>query len=318
VGQPPDVRAAVDDDEIDVMPYVVGLWQRRWAIVLVTLVCGLVAVFASWRAPRMYEAHAAVTIVAVPKSGSQTPAITAAAFRTVLSSADVGGQVVRGLGLDQPPYRLTAGTFLGSCTKIDVVGDANLVAITVTLPDPDMAAKAANHAIAAATGVAQKGLQDEASAVRDALKRQVARARERLGEVQARLAALNKKDGQPIQRSLRIGDRQTTPLGDLAGRDQDRARLQSDYDVLESVYYALATRYEIADLQADSPAVQFQAQNASAPAAPVSARPSRVAFMAMLAGFVLSAAAIVCAQWIAMVRRAWITRPGTQRKSDRV
>lgn len=184
----------IDDDEIDLMQYVLTIWRRKWLIVGVAGMCAAVVLGIGLVSPRTYEATVSL-IVTPPKTGAAgelSPAVSVATFRSLVDNRTLAAQVVGEFKLNAAPFRLTAQRFLEQCVTVENVRDTNVVTITVRLPDGALTAKVANRYAELAEQLAQRLSQDEGVRVRDYIKTQLDQSRERLQAAETRLETFKK------------------------------------------------------------------------------------------------------------------------------
>jgi uncharacterized protein involved in exopolysaccharide biosynthesis len=184
----------IDDDEIDLMQYVLAIWRRKWLVVAGATVCAVVALGIGIASQRSYEATVNL-LITPPKTGAAgelTPTVSIATFRALVENRTLASQVVAEFKLDAAPSNLTAQRFLQQCLTIENVRDTNIVAITVRLPDGRLAAKVANRFAELAEKLAQRLSQEEALRASDYIKTQVDQARERYKGAETHLETFKK------------------------------------------------------------------------------------------------------------------------------
>jgi protein tyrosine kinase modulator len=183
-----------DDDEIDMMQYVLRIWRRKWLVASIAGVCAALALGIGAMSQKTYEASVSL-IVTPPKTGAAgeiSPAVSVATFRSLVENQTLAAQVVREFKLDAKPLALTGRQFLEGCVTIENVRDTNVVTITVRLPDPALAAKVANRYADLAKELAQRLSQEEAVRARDDIKTQVDLSLSRLQAAEMRLEIFKK------------------------------------------------------------------------------------------------------------------------------
>jgi polysaccharide biosynthesis transport protein len=188
------VSHRIDEDEIDLMDYVLAIGRRKWLVLSGAALCAAIALGIGVSSPKMYEATSALIIVA-PKTtaaGEISPTVSNATFRALVENRSLAGQVVAEFKLGESPFRLTAQKFLNDCLTVEAVRDTNLVKVSVRLPAKDLVAKVANRYAALAEDLSQRLNQEEALRARDYIKSQVDQARDRLREAEGRLEQFRK------------------------------------------------------------------------------------------------------------------------------
>lgn len=157
-------RAAYDEQEIDLIDYLLVIWRHRWMIALLTIAAMAVTVVLMLRTPRRYQAVATVLppLEVLQKEGSagglgalgnsalrnivDTGSI-AGVYVEILQSREVGDTLIDRFDLmhvyEGVQFRSSARRQLAGSTKIDTT-EGGAVKIAVTDLDPNRAAALAN------------------------------------------------------------------------------------------------------------------------------------------------------------------------------
>ena len=188
-----DTRPPEESDDIGPLRlgvYVALAWRFKWLLLLSAVASGTLMFVSTTSGPRVYEST--VTFAATQsKIGDTSPATTAspASFRPIIESRTTALAVIRELGLDKAPYRLTPSEFVEGIASVDEVRGTNLIRVTVRFPEPEMAARIANSLATHAVEVSRKVSSDEAVQAKDMIGEQLTAARTRLDEAVRQLKA---------------------------------------------------------------------------------------------------------------------------------
>ena len=181
-----DTRPPEEADDIGpirLREYVELAWRFKWLLILSAVASGTLMFVASTSGSRVYESI--VTFAATPsKIGDTSPGTTAspASFRPIIESRTTALAVIKELGLDKTPYRLTPTEFAEGIASVDEVRGTNLMRVTVRFPEADLAARIANSLARHAVELARKVSSDEAVQAKDMIGEQLTLARTRLDE----------------------------------------------------------------------------------------------------------------------------------------
>jgi uncharacterized protein involved in exopolysaccharide biosynthesis len=188
-----DTRPPEEPDDIGPIrlgDYVVLLWRFKWLPILCAVAAGALMFVSSTSGSRVYESI--VTFAATQsKIGDTSPATTAspASFRPIIESRTTALAVIKELGLDKDPYRLTPTALFEEVASVDEVRGTNLMRVIVRFPDAALAARIANSVARHAVEVARKVSSDEAVQAKDMIGEQLTAARTRLDEAARQLKA---------------------------------------------------------------------------------------------------------------------------------
>ena len=167
---------------------VLVLW-RYWLLVLGVAVAAAIVVFlvSSSRAP-VYEASSRL-LVSPPKTGDQNRSSTSlGTYQTLISNQSLILEVLRELGLTEPPYALTTGEALQRSVSVAAVG-TDTIMITARISNAALAAQLANRLAERSVRVGKQVVEEDV----DAIKRQVDDSHERLEAAEGRLLAYRKR-----------------------------------------------------------------------------------------------------------------------------
>ena len=107
----------------------------------------------------------------------------------MLGSRTTASAVIHDLGLDRAPYNVSVSRFLSSIIAIEEVHGTNLIRVTATFSDPQLAAQIAQRVGERAVALAQKVNADEGLRARDFISEQLKVAKARLDSAQAEYLA---------------------------------------------------------------------------------------------------------------------------------
>jgi uncharacterized protein involved in exopolysaccharide biosynthesis len=163
-----------EDDDAAAIRWL-GVMAHAWGILAIgALIGGLVGFAAALRTPPLFEAVATV-FLNPPRSNPDL--FTTAAMRTIFSNPSVSSDVVRELGIDRPPHSLTPGRFQTRALTVEDVPNSYLARVKVRLPDPELAATAANRVAERLSDLTSRIWTDWIKAERAQLERQTEEAR---------------------------------------------------------------------------------------------------------------------------------------------
>lgn len=237
----PRLKPAGGEADADLSQLVLGLWRRRWVLMLAAALGALAALGLDWLHPPLYEASARVWLPAVELSGGTR--LTPATLISVAQGQEVAAAVVKELGLDQGQRALTVDTFRFERLGGEPVRDTNLVAIRARLEDPRQAAAAVNRVAELAVERLKREIDDGTGAAIERTQALVGEARQRLDEARQRLAATKDTAGgagtRDLERvSLELQAAQAgLALADVSARvesgQRDRAHRLAQFRVFE-------------------------------------------------------------------------------------
>jgi len=163
--------------------YLHALWRFRWLLVGGSVVAAVVAYLIALTLTPRFEASA-VLMVTASKTGEQvaTSGLDVRNFRAFVQNQTLAAEVIKEFGLRTTPQRL-----LDNNVNVQDVRATNLLTVSVTAPDPQLAARIANAMAARAVGLSRSVEQAESVVARDVIKGQLDAARERLTQSRAAL-----------------------------------------------------------------------------------------------------------------------------------
>src|SRR6187401_735669 len=171
------IRLATPEDEIVHLERYVNAIRRQWLLIFAGAVLGSVLAF--WHVshqPLRYQG--VTTLLVVPPIWPDGPQINAATFRAMVQNGTLAAQVIAELNLDD---QLNPRSFVESALSAEEVRGTQMIRVTVTLPDPAMAAEASRRLTHKAILLAQQIDQQEGAAIQEQLKRLLSDAYERFG-----------------------------------------------------------------------------------------------------------------------------------------
>ncbi len=193
----------VEEDEIDLRPYIMTV-LRHWKLIAgLTVVAAGVAATISLATPASYEATATVAIAAV---GAQ-PTPQAKAYVDLATSNKVVAPLAQELGSNSASGSLSAGDLEG---KLKAAGgsEARLVTLTVQDTDPARAARIAGVWAPTFVRVANSTLDTSQDTMKD-LESQSKVARDQLRQAEDALASQESRDGVGLISSQLSANRKT-------------------------------------------------------------------------------------------------------------
>jgi len=179
-------------DEVDLSPYLAILWRYRFVIVAVTLLAGGVTLFSAITDTRLYEANTVLSVSASKLADVGPSAVGTANFRPIIANRAVAQKVVTQLHLDAPPSSYSGTSFLEEAVQLEEIRNTALLRLAVRLPDPQLAAKAANAVANEAVQYAEILSQNEVVRARDMIKLQLDIASARLRQAGEALSAFKR------------------------------------------------------------------------------------------------------------------------------
>ena len=188
------------ESEIDLRAYILAIWNRRWLILVSTLLAGAAAAVMSFMAPKIFEVTAGVAIIRsgvsvdlepriaqLPGSGGVGAASSVngqarrGALAALVANGAIAAMVIEELGdeLSAAERRLSALVGMVEGSIVGGNGQGDLIEITVRALDPGKAATLANawgrayvayvndmYGQSGQSGRVQQALVDEASLAR--------------------------------------------------------------------------------------------------------------------------------------------------------
>lgn len=187
---------AFEADVLDLRSYALVLWNRKWTIVAVTVLVGLIAVGLSLRQEPIYAAQAELAIE--PLRRSEDTALSdlllgssaISTERRVITSVPVTEAVIEMLGLDRSARSLLAQV------ETSTPRDTRVVTISVRDNDPDMAAAIANSYVAAYLDLRRADALDRLAEARASLTTRVAALQDELARLNRDIDAARDDDDE--------------------------------------------------------------------------------------------------------------------------
>ena len=170
------------EDDIDLLRYGRFL-AAYWPLLLAGTMAGAVAGLAvASRAPVRYQA---TTTLAIAANGTTSLALTPAASRALFANLSLVAETIDELQLNRDG--LTPQSFIEDALDVQTVPSTNLLKVSVSLPDPTKARLAAGTLAQKALNLGRRLDQEGAVTGRDAIKKQMDEAAQRLDSAQDRL-----------------------------------------------------------------------------------------------------------------------------------
>ena len=170
------------EDDLDLLRYGRFL-AAYWLLLLVGTMVGAGAALAvAWRAPVRYQATSTVAIAA---NGTTALALSPATSRALFANLSLVAETIEELQLNRDG--LTPQAFIEDALNLQPVPTTNLLKVSVSLPDPTKARLAAGTLSQKAVNLSRRLDQEGAVAGRDAFKKQMDEAAQRLDSAQDRL-----------------------------------------------------------------------------------------------------------------------------------
>ena len=170
--------------------YLQALWRFRWLLIGGSVLAAAIAYVVSLTLTPRFEASA-VLMVTASKTGEQVASGTGLDvrnFRAFVQNLTIAADVIKEFGLQVTPQR-----FLDDNLVVQDVRGTNLLTISVTLSDPQLAARVANAMSTRAVALSRSIEQAESVVARDVIKSQLDAARERLTQARAALEAYQRQ-----------------------------------------------------------------------------------------------------------------------------
>ena len=217
------------DSEIDLREYVWVLWRYRLGILSATIACVALALVVGLTSKRTY-----VTEISLAVSRSKLGAVdersgeaTTANLRPFVEDRGLAAKVIGELGLDKPPYQISASTFFGTVVAVEEVRNSTIISLTGRLDDPALVARTLNRVAELAIDNVRRVSQEEALKARDDIKVQLDESSVRLLDSDAKLRTF--RDSSQIELLRRDIDALLGERGGLlkllVGIETEKARL---------------------------------------------------------------------------------------------
>ena len=191
-----------ETDGVDLFEYLKVLWKWKWLIMGGTVLAAIVAFMVASRTPLIYEASVTLLLApsklpGVPEAPSE-PTVSPRTFADILKGKSLAGEVIQRFGLDKPPHNITVDSFVSRILSVRLPKETSFINLTVTLPDPRLAAAAANFLTEKAVELQSRLSQAGALASRDFFRQQRDQAWQALE--QARAALINSRRAANLDR----------------------------------------------------------------------------------------------------------------------
>jgi uncharacterized protein involved in exopolysaccharide biosynthesis len=180
-----------EPDGLDLIEYLKVLWKWKWLIMGGTVLAAIVSFVVASRTPLTYEASVTLLLApsklpGVPEAPSE-PTVSPRTFADILKGKSLAGEVIQRFGLDKPPHNITVDSFVSRILSVRLPKETSFINLTVTLPDPRLAADAANFLAEKAVELLSRLGQTGALASRDFFRQQRDQAWQALEQARAAL-----------------------------------------------------------------------------------------------------------------------------------
>jgi succinoglycan biosynthesis transport protein ExoP len=167
----------VEQRETELMDQLLALWRWKWLILIGTLGAVVATTAIALRERARYEASAILVVTPSKISISEKGlVVTPDTFVGIIRSSGLAAQALQRFALDRPPYDLTIHRFLSESVLVKSPKGTTLITLTVTLPEPKIAAEVANFIAQGATELIAQLNQSDAVSSRDYIERERAKA----------------------------------------------------------------------------------------------------------------------------------------------
>jgi uncharacterized protein involved in exopolysaccharide biosynthesis len=190
---PGDVSGNMDatltyGQEVSLSELLLVLW-RYWLLVLgIAVSVGILAFLVSSNRTPVYEASSRLLVSPPTIAGGDRPPVSLGTYQALISNQSLILEVLKELGLTEPPHELTPAEALQRNLSIVAVG-TEVIMITARLDDAALAAQLANRLAERSIRVGQQVVQEDV----DMIKVQVDESHKRLEEAEGRLLAYRKQ-----------------------------------------------------------------------------------------------------------------------------
>lgn len=174
-------------DQVELIDLLRILWKWKYLIVGGTLACALVALVSSMLEPPTYQATTTLRVVEPKMEDATETSTSVAQFEALVESRSLVARLLEELELDGPPHEIHPLNFLGGNLEVEPVAGTNLLDATISLGDPDLAARAANLLAELAVAKVREINESDTDAIRALIKEQLDEARSRLEESEQQL-----------------------------------------------------------------------------------------------------------------------------------
>ena len=330
----PSAPPTVDDDAQALWKWT-GILAHAWGVLAVgAIVGGLLGWLAATRTPPVFEAVSTVVLNQPPEERSGL--FVDSGMKTVFTSPTVLTKTVGELGLDRPPYSLTADAFGNKSLIVEEIPTTLVTRLRVRLPDPEVAARAATGVAEGAIELTARIWRDRVAAEQAALEKRLPIARQQLAKAEqewltSRLAidkefpraerlrvprgvatdaserqsaSSNEKSLEERLAEIRGPARSAEGLGQLYAREFELMRLENEVEVRRQVYMDVAGRLEETRLALTATPSPLQlVERAAVPRYSLPGTAKRTIALGLLAGLVLAACFVVSREWRLSARR---------------
>jgi uncharacterized protein involved in exopolysaccharide biosynthesis len=220
-----------------VSPFLRRLWHARYPVLAAGVLGAVIAAAASLRTTPEYEAT--VTLL-VRQASAPSPTVATTTIKPVIANHALADAVVKQLNLKQDANR-----FLRDTLTIEEVPGTYLLRAVVRLPDPRLAADAANLTAREAIKLNAKLTSTGDDRLQRAMQDELAVARRRMDETEAAVRAFR------VRREAH---------GAPAGLDEESiegARLHAEHDLAVRLYEEIAVQYGKLRLQVAEQAAEL-------------------------------------------------------------
>lgn len=187
---------AAPEEEIVHLERYVNAIRRHWRLIFAGAVLGSVLAF--WHVSRQPLRYQGVTtLLVVPPIWPDGPQINPATFRAIVQNGTLAAQVIEELNLED---QLNPRSFVESALSAEEVRGTQMVRVTVTLPNPEMAAEASRRLTQKAILLAQQIDQQKGAAIQDQLKSLLSDAYDRLGNAEKALLTYKQDAGVDVMK----------------------------------------------------------------------------------------------------------------------
>lgn len=256
--------------------------RRGWLVVLLMIVGGTAAYISSSRQTPEYAASA--TMLVTPGQVTSTADLgalqasrsLAETYRLLVATGPVLDRAIAELNLPLDSDQLNA------MVSTSIVGETQLVEVTVLGTDPELAAEIANTIVEEFTDYVGELAQDRAELTQTDLDSQIARLEERLAEIDARTEEIN-ASGEVDD----AGSQQ-----ELADLELGRSNIEESLQTLNTTAITLNT-----EMIASSALVGL-IDPADAPTTPVAPRVQRSALLGVFAGLLIGVALVALLEYL--------------------
>jgi uncharacterized protein involved in exopolysaccharide biosynthesis len=188
----------IAERDVALLDYLQVLWRWKWLIIAGTLLAGLVACVAVALVPRTYRATVTLLIAEskIPPPQGGDPAATKISpetFEEMIKNKSVVAEAIQRFGLATRSPTLTPERFLQRHLGVERRTGANLLVLSVRLPDAKQAAETANFVAQRVVELNAALNKSDTLATKDYIQQQRASAKEVLEQAQAALVAFKRE-----------------------------------------------------------------------------------------------------------------------------